>query len=99
MPQESQLQEPGARFAASCVAVVREADETGRAVALRFATEGTPADASAVAARCADSGFVVDVLVNAQNSRVAFRWSRAQDSAVGSPEAHQDRKDSPHAHD
>ncbi len=103
MPQESQLQEPGARFAASCVAVVREAHETGRAVALRFATEGAgviiidegsaavtrtsaeaeklgvkslgvdtdfgaPADASAIAARCADSGFVADVLINAQNS-------------------------------
>jgi pimeloyl-ACP methyl ester carboxylesterase len=31
--------------------------------------------------------------------RVAFRSSRGQDGAAGSRKAHQDRKDSPHAHD
>ena len=37
--------------------------------------------------------------VDVTGPRVAFRSSRGQDGAAASREAHQDRKDSPHAHD
>ncbi len=45
------------------------------------------------------STFADPGAVEGTGPRVAFRWSRAQDRAVGSLETHQDRKDSPHAHD